>query len=193
MLRNEIVIMKYILLIILIFITNNSLAREFLIENYKYYKIFPEKDEAIFPELEANTPISINGVKYYALTEWSVTWEFKTRIIKNQCRTTKVTSYVDVEYTLPELAVNLRAPKSTTLKFKKFMRKLMMHERLHKRSGLKAAKAIVRELGNLKQTDTCLDFHEVLNKKAGSIIERFKLIDIQIDKQTDHGRRQIGH
>lgn len=157
---------------------------------FKYYPIYPRRPQDLAQELDARSPIIFQGKKYRGYTQWRVRWQFYWQEAPQSCRITRVNTYLEVIYTLPQIPPRHQTTPETRQKFNRYLQALFQHEENHKNSGLDSAGEIERTLLTLAPVKTCSQLETLANQTAQAIIEKYRRRDREYDQRTDHGRRE---
>jgi len=67
---------------------------------------------------------------------------------------------------------------------------LLAHEKGHGQFGIDMAEEIERTFRKMKYSGDCEVFSASANKKAYEILEKYKRMDNQYDRQTGHGKTE---
>lgn len=157
---------------------------------FKYYFIYPRSPQDLAPELDARSPIIFQGQKYRGYTQWRVSWRFYWQEAPDSCRLTRVNTYLEVIYTLPQIPPSHRTTPETRQRFNRYFQALFKHEENHKNSGLDGARDIERTLLTLAPAKTCSQLETLANQTAQAIIEKYRRRDREYDQRTERGRRE---
>jgi predicted secreted Zn-dependent protease len=157
---------------------------------YKYYSIYPKTKWDLNNELNQRSPIIFQGKRYRGYTQWLVRWQYQWWSTAQQCQITKVTTNLDVTYTLPRIPPNHGSDPEARRVFNRYLAALFKHEENHKNSGLYGARAIEKALLNLGPFPNCQSLQSKAESTAQQIIQRYRQRDLDYDRQTDHGRKE---
>ncbi|EIJ41876.1 putative secreted Zn-dependent protease [Beggiatoa alba B18LD] len=148
-----------------------------------YYYIVDGKDaKAIRKDLNEK-----RQGNYDAYTKWSVKWRFFWDKKPDECTINRVTTTVDVKFTLPKLAKDTIANQDAQNRWKRYYKALIDHENGHRDYGIKAANEIEEALLNMDSYETCADLEEAANALAHDIVDENIAENKQYDIDTNHG------
>ena len=157
---------------------------------YKFYDIYPIDRKDLEEQIFQTTPIRYNGKKFAGLTQWRVSWKFNYQKINKGCRIDRVSSNLAVTYTMPRISQQYKINAKVRNSFDAYYATLLKHEEGHKDRALEAAKEIEQKLLSIGTFNSCKRLGEFANQKAYKIIEKYKDINREYDRQTNHGRTQ---
>ena len=152
-----------------------------------YYMVAGETAEDIWTDVLAKTPVYQNGKRYAAHTKWNVSWQFWWLDKGNSCEITRVTTGLEVTYTLPRLKQTSSIPDSVVAKWDKYYVALFEHELGHKDVGSKAAIEIENKIYNMAPRNSCEQLESDANEIGKSVIAKYSRIDKDYDRTTNHG------
>lgn len=167
-----------------------SIAAEPVVrEYYNYYPVDPESLEDILPSLRAASPIEQDGEVFFGDTDTSVSWQFWWQQQHGRCWIDKVTTAVEVNYTLPELHEST-ADASVRAIWRKWYPRLVLHERGHSDLALKAAMDIETSILAMDAGSSCEQLEVDANKLGARFIAELQQLDKHYDETTSHGKSQ---
>ena len=152
-----------------------------------YYMVAGETAEDIWTDVLAKTPVYQNGKRYAAHTKWNVSWQFWWLDKGNSCEITRVTTGLEVTYTLPRLKQTSSIPDSVVAHWDKYYVALFKHELGHKDVGSKAAIEIENKIYNMAPRNSCEQLESDANEIGKSVIAKYSRIDKDYDRTTNHG------
>jgi predicted secreted Zn-dependent protease len=155
--------------------------------NNVYYMVAGETAEDIWTDVLAKTPVYQNGKRYAAHTKWNVSWQFWWLDKGNSCEITRVTTGLEVTYTLPRLKQTSSIPDSVVAQWDKYYVALFDHELGHKDVGSKAAIEIENKIYNMAPRNSCEQLESDANEIGKSVIAKYSRIDKDYDRTTNHG------
>ena len=92
--------LKANIVLFLILISNITYAAPAINTSFKFYNIYPSSKNDLGREMHKRSPIKKNGTSFKGHTKWYVKWNFKWKKRNGNCRITKVTTSLDVRYTI---------------------------------------------------------------------------------------------
>ena len=155
--------------------------------NNVYYMVEGETAEDIWTDVLAKTPVHQNGKRYAAHTKWKVNWRFWWQENGNSCEITRVTTGLEVTYTLPRLKQTSSMPDSVVAHWDKYYAALFDHELGHKDLGSRAATEIENKILNMAPRDSCERLESDANEIGKSMISKYSRIEKDYDHTTNHG------
>ena len=155
--------------------------------NNVYYQVDGNTAEDIWADIMAKTPVKGNDKQHVAYTRWNVHWKFWWYDNGSSCEIDKVTTKLDVTYTLPRLKQSASIPQSVTAHWEKYYAALLDHEHGHKALGVKAAIEIENQLLNMGPRRNCEQLELDANKMAGNVIDKYSQLEKEYDRSTNHG------
>lgn len=151
------------------------------------YMVEGKTAEEIWTDVLAKTPVHQNGKHYAAYTKWNVSWQFWWQDNGNSCEISKVTTGLDVTYTLPRLKRTSSIPDSVLAHWDKYYAALFEHELGHKQLGSRAAIEIESQILNMAPRDSCEQLESDANEIGKNIIAKYSRIEKNYDRTTRHG------
>lgn len=155
--------------------------------NNVHYMVAGETAEDIWTDVLAKTPVYQNGKRYAAHTKWNVSWQFWWLDKGNSCEITRVTTGLEVTYTLPRLKQTSSIPDSVVAHWDKYYVALFEHELGHKDVGSKAAIEIENKIYNMAPRNSCEQLESDANEIGKRVIAKYSRIDKDYDRTTNHG------
>ncbi len=151
------------------------------------YMVEGKTAEEIWTDILAKTPVHQNGKRYAAYTKWNVSWQFRWLDNGNSCKINKVTTELDVTYTMPRLRKTSSTPASVLAHWDKYYAALFEHELGHKQLGSRAANEIERQILNMAPRESCEQLESDANEIGKNIIAKYIRMEKDYDRTTAHG------
>lgn len=152
------------------------------------YAVHIQPGQTLRRALNAATPISVNGRRFYGFTHWNVRWNFRWwREASGRCRITAVTTQFTTEMQLPEL---YGATAAQQAKFNRFLDALLNHEQGHVQLGRDAAHAIDKGIAALPQAPDCATLERNANTLGHRLVQEYTAYQRDYDRETNHGTTQ---
>jgi predicted secreted Zn-dependent protease len=155
--------------------------------NTVYYMVAGNTADDIWTDIIAKSPVKENGRQHVAYTRWHVNWQFWWSDNGSSCEISKLTTKLDVTYTLPRLKQSSSIPQSVTAHWEKYYAALLGHEQGHKDLGIKAAIEIEDKLSTMGPRRSCKQLELDANTMGKSVIDKYSKIEKEYDRSTNHG------
>jgi predicted secreted Zn-dependent protease len=155
--------------------------------NNAYYMVEGDNARDIWADVLAKSPVRQNGKQYTAHTKWNVSWQFWWRDNTNSCRISRVTTRLEVTYTLPRLNRTSSIPDSVVTDWDTYYAALFDHELGHKDLGSRAAAEIEHQILNMGTRRSCEQLESDANEIGKTVIARYSRIEKEYDRKTNHG------
>ncbi len=155
--------------------------------NNVYYMVEGDTARDIWADVLAKSPVRQNGKQYTANTRWNVSWQFWWRDNSNSCKISRVTTRLEVTYTLPRLNRTSSVPDSVVAEWDAYYAALFEHELGHKDLGSRAAAEIENQILNMGVRGSCEQLESDANEIGKSVIARYSRIEKDYDRETNHG------
>lgn len=155
--------------------------------NTVYYMVGGNTAEDIWADIMAKTPVLQNGKQHIAYTKWYVNWRFWWLDNGESCDISKVTTKLDVTYTLPRLKKTSTTPEPVITRWEEYYSALFDHEQGHKDLGIKAAIEVENEISNMGPKSSCNQLEPDANKIGNNVINKYSRIEKEYDRSTNHG------
>lgn len=152
-----------------------------------YYTVEGHTAEHIWADVIAKSPVQHNGRQHVAHTRWNVNWQFWWLTDGNSCEISKVTTRLDVTYTLPRLRQTPAMPESVIAHWDKYYSALFDHELGHKDLGARAVTEIENQISNMGPRGSCEQLESDANEIGKNVIEKYSRIEKDYDRTTNHG------
>jgi len=176
-------------LLLALFAAVSTYAEPVVTTSFEYYDIKPAQRSDINNEMSDKSPIRQGSSTFLGLTKWHVKWRFNYKMsTAGLCSITKVSTTLDVKYTMPRIAEDFAVKADVLTAFNRYYEALMLHEEEHKNSGLYAAREIEAALPKLETDTDCDRLVNTANSLGHKIIKKYYKRDADYDKKTDHGR-----
>ncbi|MCW8964999.1 MAG: DUF922 domain-containing Zn-dependent protease [Gammaproteobacteria bacterium] len=176
-----------VVLFVLGFFSSYAIAESVVEIEKKYYLVSGQTEKEIRNDLDEKTPIHEGGKSYDAYTKWDVTWRFWWNESTVSCEITKLTTKVDIKYTLPKHAAAESLGTRLKKRWKTYQKALIKHEEGHKDFGINAAKGIENRIMTMGARASCDQLEEDANKIGYSVLEEYKLREKNYDRETNYG------
>ena len=156
-----------------------------------YYDIHGRSARDLFKEMEAKGPVDkSSGLRFPAYTEWRVSWDFRYESAPGICKLTGLDASVEGTTTLPHWVEGDAAPASLGKEWEDFVAALWVHESGHYAHGVEAADEIQALEGSTPPASDCQELTRQVTGRAESIVDKYRAIDAQYDRDTNHGQKQ---
>jgi len=155
--------------------------------SHVYYLVDGNTAEDIWADILAKSPVKENGKQHVAYTRWNINWQFWWSDYGSSCEISRVTTKLDVAYTLPRLKQSASIPHSVTAHWKKYYAALLDHEQGHKRLGVKAAIEIEHQLSSMGPRRNCEQLELDANTMGKNVIDKYSQLEKEYDRSTNHG------
>ena len=155
----------------------------------KYYSIYGSSANELREAMNTKSPVRQSGNTYDAYTSWYVNWRFNWDSYNGECYMTKVTTTVDVEFTLPQWINRNEANSSLKEHWDNYYSALIDHENGHKDFGINAAREIESKLLTLS-SKRCSSLEKKANSLGTSIINKYATKEKRYDRTTNHGMNE---
>lgn len=139
--------------------------------------------------LSAASPIREGGRVYHGYTRWFVRWRSVWRVDNGLCRMQRVSTEVDIEFTLPK-ATRLPHDHASQQRYTDYLKALRTHEQGHADVAMQAAQQIKRALMAVPPQPDCDQLSATANARGHAIIEQARENERAYDDRTGHGRTQ---
>jgi len=176
-----------LILILLLFITFDSVAKVTVIENVKYYKVAPSAKSNLLASLNKASPIREGSNIFHGHTKYNIDWRFWWQTKNKQCRFTQVKVTVKLLYTMPKLSIEEKEVVET---WSSWYPNLDIHEKGHGQLAKEFAVKIDKALATMKPRENCNTLESDGNKKAYRLMDELKEANKQYDARTNHGESQ---
>lgn len=131
-----------------------------------------------------------DGKKYDALTTWFTRWRYTWESGLNSCKITGVKTSVEVLHRYPKWVNKAEADPALQHRWERYMANLKTHENGHKDIGIAAADEIETAIGQMPPARGCRALEAAANGLGQEILERYRALEADYDRQTGHGRTQ---
>jgi predicted secreted Zn-dependent protease len=155
-----------------------------------YYYIDGASATVLAAQLDQIGPIGLDGKHHAGRTRWDIQWKFRHRQQGTTCSIEEVVVAVGIAQTLPAWRGEDKGPAGLKEVWTRFMNALKRHEDAHKEHALKAGKEIEAVVLAAKPASNCEDLDATSNSAAQAVVAKYKVLDEEYDRKTDHGRNQ---
>jgi predicted secreted Zn-dependent protease len=155
-----------------------------------YYYVAGSSATVLAAQLDQKGPLGEDGRRYPAKTRWDVQWKFNHDQQGETCGVKDVTVAVGVAQNLPKWSGEDKGPDALRKRWAKFAEALRKHEDEHKSHGMKAGEEIEAVLAAIKPASNCEDLDKAANAAGEKVIEKYRKRDQELDRSTEHGRKQ---
>jgi predicted secreted Zn-dependent protease len=176
-------------LFILVLFSYSVIGAPYIKTTINTYDVYLGNSVDLGQDLNAATPINTNGRKFHGYTRWDIAWKYRWKLNNGLCRIYKVSTNVDIAYTMPK-AVTLPADQLLRERYEKYYSSLMVHEEGHGEFGVAAAAEIKKTILSMSYKGSCDKLAELANSKAHGILYKYKSLDDVYDENTLHGKTQ---
>jgi predicted secreted Zn-dependent protease len=166
---------------------STALAEPEISINRVYYSIEGGSADDILADIHIKSPVQHNGRRHTAQTRWHVNWRFWWHDNGDSCKITRVTTTLDVVYTLPRLKTGSSMPEDLLARWEAFNTALLEHEQGHKDLGVRAANEIENRISAMEPKDSCSRLEQDANRIARDVIDEYSRIEEEYDRSTNHG------
>jgi predicted secreted Zn-dependent protease len=182
-------IIRLLLAIVLLSNSLVSVAEVKVNEKVKYYTVAGNSATALRSSLNQRSPIKTKAGTFDGYTRWYVEWRFNWRESESSCAITRVTTQVDVTFTLPKWH-GTTSNQVLENRWNNYYNSLVSHENGHKAFAINAAKKIERVLTELKPYDSCSELEKQANQLGHQILKDYIKQEKRYDVDTNHGLTQ---
>ncbi|KAA3652463.1 MAG: DUF922 domain-containing protein [Proteobacteria bacterium] len=137
--------------------------------------------------LTAASPVRVHG--NHSQTRWFIRWRTFWRADNGLCRMQRVSTEVDIEFTLPDA---IRLPRRTELRqrYAEYLAALRTHEQGHADLAVQAAREIEQALMAVPPHPDCDGLSAAANRRGNAIIDQTRARELAYDEATGRGRTQ---
>jgi predicted secreted Zn-dependent protease len=155
-----------------------------------YYSVAGSSATVLATQLDQKGPVGEDGKHYAARTRWDVQWRFNHDQQGETCGAKDVAVAVGIAQNLPKWSGEDKGPAALRKRWDAFADALKRHEDEHKNHGIQAGAEIEAVLTALKPASNCEDLDKAANAAGEKVIEKYRKRDQELDRTTDHGRKQ---
>jgi predicted secreted Zn-dependent protease len=152
-----------------------------------YYTIEGNSTDAILADIHRKTPVRHNGKRHSARTDWHVSWQVWWHGSEGSCTISKVTTRLEVVYTLPRLKTGPAMSEDLVARWETFNTALFSHEQGHKDLAVRAAIEIENRISGMGTRESCNRLEGDANRIARDVIEQYGRMEEEYDRETNHG------
>jgi predicted secreted Zn-dependent protease len=165
----------------------NAIAEPAITTRYVYYQVSGHTAEDIWADIRKKSPVKHFGRLHVAYTKWNVNWKFWWHGKADDCRISRVTTALDVVYTMPKLKPDITLADALMRQWEQYYAALFSHEQGHKDLGEKAAIEIENAISGMTPHDSCERLQNAANEMGKNVINKYRLIEKDYDRSTNHG------
>ena len=155
-----------------------------------YYYIDGASATVLAAQLDQNGPVGSDGKHYAGKTRWDIQWKFRHEQKGTACSMSDVAIAVGIAQTMPKWRGEGKGATGLKALWTKFAEALQRHEDGHKAHGVKAAKEIEAAVLAIRPASNCEDLELAANTAAQAVVTKYKALDEEYDRKTDHGRNR---
>ena len=153
---------------------------------HDFYTVEGDTISEILQSLKERAPS-----EYHAYTEWHINWNYTFCIEPTECQLKTFDLHVDVRYTLPQWEKSDGSSKAVVDEWKRYIDAVVVHEEGHTQLAMDAAKEMLELVQSQNwKAGTKEQLIAKVDKACQNIIDKYRELEIQYDKETDHGRTQ---
>ena len=153
-----------------------------------YYEVGGRSQADLTAALRKHGP-RIRGSRFFGLTEWQVSVEYRPVSGAERCGIRDLTVHVDVETRLPRWTPSARASADLHRAWEGFIAALDEHEHGHRALAAEAAEALRRRLASVRVA-TCDQLDPVAQQTMAAVMKTYESHNLAYDAETGHGRTQ---
>ncbi len=176
------ILKRLVLFTVLASVIYTSHAKPVVTTETHYYLVDGKNARAIRQDLNNK-----RTGKYDALTSWWIKWRFYWNSETGLCKLTRVTTDVEIKFTLPKLMPESVANEDAKQRWDSYYSALIAHENGHRDLAIEAAAEIERALLDMEGRDNCKRLEKDANSLAHHIVDDYSARQKHYDKQTNHG------
>lgn len=132
----------------------------------------------------------VGSGRYNASTEYFVKWDSEYEQNAVGCKIASARVTVTANYIFPEWQDYANSTPVRQNDWNKFISMLKQHERGHAAHGVQAAREVEAMLDRLPMMTDCTQLEKTAKEKTDIIISKYKVIDADYDRITNHGANQ---
>ncbi|HEX4986842.1 MAG TPA: DUF922 domain-containing protein [Burkholderiales bacterium] len=159
-------------------------------QSMSYYYVDGGSATVLAAQIDQNGPLGADGRRYAGKTRWDAQWKFRHEQQGTTCSVKEVAVAVGITQTLPRWRGEDKGAAALKSAWSRFAEALQRHEDQHKENGLKAAKEIEAVIMATRPASNCEALQDTANAAARAVIEKYQVLDNELDRKTDHGRNQ---
>jgi predicted secreted Zn-dependent protease len=156
----------------------------------EYYEIRGATVAELRAQMAALNPRNDGGVPHDAHAEWHVDWRYPFQRSPQGCATGPSTVTVRTTYTLPRWHDEALGPLDVQRRWTCFFSAILVHEDGHRLHGQEAAAQVRALLPTLPPQPTCPEMDALANAEARKVLQHFREVDEEYDRNTRHGATQ---
>lgn len=155
-----------------------------------YYDITGSTADELRAQLDQLGPLDPWNERHDAQTDWFVSWSYPYADQADGCGTGPVTVEVNVTFTYPWWEPPATAAPDLVAHWEAYGEALRTHEDGHQQIGLETAWAVQQALNEVPPQATCAELDQLVDATGQQILDEFRQIEIDYDRETDHGATQ---
>jgi predicted secreted Zn-dependent protease len=156
----------------------------------EYYEIRGASSTELRAQMNALGPSDRFGVRRFATTHWDVQWRYPFQTTPVGCALGAPKVTLKAKYILPRWMDADSAPPEVQQQWRCYLAALLVHEDGHRLHGREAAARIEALLPTLAPQPTCPEMDALANAEAHRLLEHFRDLDQEYDRNTRHGVTQ---
>ncbi|MEM1043971.1 MAG: DUF922 domain-containing protein [Bacteroidota bacterium] len=153
-----------------------------------YYEVEGATPRSLLKNLALRGP-SIEGERFFGLTEWEVNAEYRWRERATRCSMEDIVVRVVIKTHLPQWVPPAGTPAEVRTAWNRFVTALDAHEDGHRRFAEEAGEAIRWHLVSL-HTPSCSQIKGEAQRAVVAILDEYDALNRAYDRETGHGRTQ---
>ncbi len=153
-----------------------------------YYDVRGTSREALAVALQRQGP-RIHGSRFFGLTEWEVSAEYRPAVAASTCAISDLTVHVAVETHLPRWTPPVGASADLHGAWDRFVAALDEHEHGHRVLAEEAAEAIRQQLASVRAA-ACDQLDSMAQQAMTEVMSTYESHNLAYDAETGHGRTQ---
>lgn len=156
----------------------------------EYYEIRGASSTELRTQMNALGPWDRFGVRRFASTHWDVQWRYPFQTTPTGCALGAPRVTLKAKYTLPRWMDADSGPPELQQQWRCYLAALLVHEDGHRLHGREAAARIEALLPTLPPQPTCPEMDALANAEAHRVLEHFRDLDQEYDRDSRHGATQ---
>ena len=154
----------------------------------KYYDLHGTTEKELLAAIKERGPEG----ELRGLTEWSVTWTFRTtKQGRGDCFVASVATRTDITVTLPRWVDASDASDELRARWNRALSNLKRHEQLHVANAMRTSKAIEEAVRSLPSTADCDALEADINTTANRELSAGRRRDTSYDLDENERRSQL--
>lgn len=161
-------------------------AEPSITEQTLYYDVIGASIRDVNGEMFSGSPIVIKGKKYLAACYPDIKWRFTYDSDSDWCKIKSISVTARITYQMPRWTSYSKASSDLQAKWNSFYERLVEHEKGHGNLAQDTARAIERDIGNLKRR-SCQELKEAANAAGSDLLKLLTTANEDYDNRTKHG------